>query len=195
MQKIVLASHNTGKIKEFQRLLAGLSIEIIPQSELGLTEANEPFPTFVENALAKARHASQATDLPVLADDSGLCVEALKGAPGVLSARYGGTPKSDANNNAMLLHTLKDQPNRRAYYYAVLVLVRYTDDPQPLIAEGRCDGEILTSPLGDGGFGYDPLFWVPSLGKSVAQLTAEEKSTISHRGQAVHALIAQLGIR
>ena len=192
MQQIVLASNNVGKIQEFQRLLAGLQIQIIPQSEYGVTEALEPFHTFVENALAKARHASRATGLPALADDSGLCVAALNGAPGVLSARYGGIPKSDAKNNMALLQALDNEVDRRAYYYAVLVLVRHADDPQPIIADGRCEGEILKEARGVGGFGYDPLFWIPALERSAAELSAEEKSAISHRGKALRTLIQKL---
>lgn len=192
MQQIVLASNNVGKIQEFQRLLAGLQIQIIPQSEYGVSEAEEPFHTFVENALTKARHASRVTGLPALADDSGLCVAALQGAPGVLSARYGGIPKSDAKNNATLLQALGNEVDRRAYYYAVLVLVRHADDPQPIIADGRCEGEILKEARGTGGFGYDPLFWIPTLARSVAELSAEEKSAISHRGKALRTLIQKL---
>ncbi len=192
MQKLVLASNNAGKLKEFAHLLAPAGFEIIPQGQLGVPEAEEPHATFVENALAKARHASRLTGLPALADDSGLCVSALGGAPGVYSARYAGEPKSDARNNAQLQTAMAGQPDRRAYYYAVLVLVRHADDPQPLIADGCCHGEILDQPQGEGGFGYDPLFWLPSFGKTVAQITAEEKALISHRGKALRTLLSQL---
>ena len=192
MQQIVLASHNAAKIKEFQRLFAKLNIEIIPQAKLDVPETEEPFMTFIENALLKARHASQLTGLPALADDSGLCVAALHGAPGVHSARYAGEPKSDARNNAQLLHALVGQADRRAYYYAVLVLVRHANDPQPIITEGRCEGEILTVARGEGGFGYDPLFGLTSLGRSMAELSAEEKSAISHRGKALDTLLKKL---
>ena len=191
-QRIVLASNNAGKVKEFNHLLAPFDFEVIPQGELGVPECPEPFATFVENALAKARHAAQFTGLPALADDSGLCVHALGGVPGVLSARFAGEPKSDARNNEKLLAEMQDKTDRRAWYYAALVLVRSVQDPQPLIADGVCTGEILTAPLGDGGFGYDPLFWRADLQKSVAQLSAAEKSTISHRAKALQKLISQL---
>jgi len=192
MKKLVLASNNAGKVKEFQRLLGALAIEVIPQGQLGVGEAEEPHATFVENALAKARHAAAATGLPALADDSGICVPALGGAPGVYSARYGGEPKSDARNNQKLVADMTGHADRRAFYYAVLVLVRTADDPRPLIAEGRFDGELLAEPRGEGGFGYDPHFWVPALGKTVAELTPEEKNPISHRGQALAALLDKL---
>lgn len=192
MQQIVLASNNTSKINEFQRLFAAQDIHIIPQRELGVPEVKEPFMTFVENALLKARHASKVTGLPALADDSGICVYALQGAPGVLSARYAGEPKSDARNHAQLLQALIGQTDRRAYYYAVLVLVRHAEDPQPLIADGRCEGEILPAAQGEGGFGYDPIFWIPSLARSVAELSVDEKSVISHRAKALRVLIEKL---
>ncbi|HSC81063.1 MAG TPA: RdgB/HAM1 family non-canonical purine NTP pyrophosphatase [Chitinolyticbacter sp.] len=191
-RRIVLASNNAGKLKEFAKLFATLDIEIVPQAELGVSEADEPHHTFVENALAKARHAARATGLPALADDSGICVSALGGAPGVYSARYAGEPKSDARNNERLLAELANQADRRAWYYAALVLVRHADDPQPLIADGVCLGEVLTAPQGDGGFGYDPLFWLPQFGKTVAQITPDEKAQVSHRGHALRALIAKL---
>lgn len=192
MHKLILASNNAAKIKEFQALLSPLSINIIPQSELNVPEVEEPFTSFIENALLKARHASKMTGLPALADDSGLCVRALQGAPGVYSARFAGEPKSDANNNAKLLHTLADTTDRFAYYYAVLVLVRSFDDPQPLIADGLCAGEILTHPQGSGGFGYDPIFWIPDLERSAAELSFAEKNTIGHRGKALRALLGKL---
>ncbi|MBV8465409.1 MAG: RdgB/HAM1 family non-canonical purine NTP pyrophosphatase [Burkholderiales bacterium] len=192
MKRLVLASNNAGKLREFQRLFAELDIELIPQGQLGVSEAEEPHATFVENALEKARHAARATGLPALADDSGICVPALGGAPGVYSARYAGEPKSDARNNAKLVADLATHSDRRAFYYAVLVLVRHADDPRPLIAEGRFDGEVVDAPQGEGGFGYDPHFFVPALGKTVAQLTPEEKNPISHRGRALVALMAKL---
>ena len=198
MNKIVLASNNAKKVKELQSLLAPLGITIITQGELGVPEAEEPHCTFVENALAKARHAAQLTGLPALADDSGLCVEALGGAPGVYSARYAGEPKSDARNNEKLLAELAAFPaaaQRRAHFVCVLVLVRSADDPQPLIAEGECPGEILTAPRGEGGFGYDPLFWLPEFGQSMAELSAEQKNKISHRGQAIARLVERLAPR
>ncbi len=197
-QKIVLASNNAGKVKEFNHLLAQFDFEIIPQGELGVPECPEPFATFVENALAKARHAAAWTGLPALADDSGLCVHALGGAPGVLSARYANDmaqpdqPKSDARNNQKLIAAMNGQTDTRAWYYAALVLVRSAQDPQPLIADGACTGEIIQAPQGDGGFGYDPLFWRADLGKTVAQMSAEEKSSISHRAKALQKLIIQL---
>ncbi|MFC4160145.1 RdgB/HAM1 family non-canonical purine NTP pyrophosphatase [Chitinimonas lacunae] len=192
MKQLVLASNNAGKLREFARLFAQVDIELVPQGQLGVSEAEEPHCTFIENALAKARHASRATGLPALADDSGLCVPALGGAPGVYSARYGGEPKSDARNNEKLLAELGQSTDRRAFYYAVLVLVRSADDPRPLIAEGRIDGVLLYAPRGEGGFGYDPLFWLPQLGKTAAELTPEQKNPISHRGRALAALLARL---
>lgn len=192
MQKIVLASNNAGKLREFARLFADYDIELIPQGQLGVTEAEEPHATFVENALAKARHAARITGLPALADDSGICVHALGGAPGVYSARYAGEPKSDARNNEKLVAELAGQTDRRAYYYAALVLVRHADDPQPLIADGCCDGEIIDTPRGEGGFGYDPYFLLPQFGKTVAEISPEQKSLISHRGKALRELAGKL---
>ena len=192
MKKIVLASNNAGKLREFARLFADLDIELIPQGQLGVGEVEEPHATFVENALEKARHAARVTGLPALADDSGICVHALGGAPGVYSARYAGEPKSDARNNEKLITTLAGQANRRAYYYAALVLVRHADDPQPLIADGFCDGLIVDTPAGEGGFGYDPHFFLPQFGKTVAEISAEEKSLISHRGKALRELVGKL---
>lgn len=192
MKQLVLASNNVKKLKELGALLLPLGIELIPQGQLDIPEAEEPFPTFVENALAKARHASRLSGLPSLADDSGLCVRALGGAPGVLSARYAGEPRSDARNNAHLLEALSDQTDRGAHFVSVLVLVRHADDPQPLIAEGNWHGEILVTPRGEQGFGYDPLFWVPATGQSVAEMTAEVKNASSHRAIAMQKLLAQL---
>ena len=191
-QRIVLASNNAGKVKEFNLLLAPFDFEVIPQGDLGVSECAEPFATFVENALAKARHAAAITGLPALADDSGLCVHALGGAPGVYSARFAGEPKSDARNNEKLLAEMAAHKDRRAWYYAALVMVRSEHDPQPLIADGVCVGEIMPAPQGDGGFGYDPLFWRADFKKTVAQLSSDEKSLISHRAQALQKLIAQL---
>jgi XTP/dITP diphosphohydrolase len=161
------------------------------QSELGISEAEEPHVTFVENALAKARHVAQLSGLPALADDSGVCVPALGGAPGVLSARYAGEPKSDARNNQKLIHDLSTHEDKSAYFYCVLVYLRHAQDPQPVIAEGRWDGEIIATPRGENGFGYDPHFWIASLNKTAAELSAEEKNQLSHRGQALRALIAK----
>ena len=192
MKKLVLASNNAKKMKELNALLAPLGFEVIPQGALGIPEAEEPHCTFVENALAKARHAAQLSGLPALADDSGLCVEALGGAPGVYSARYGGEPKSDARNNEKLLVELAGQANRRAHFACVLVLVRTADDPQPIIAEGNWSGEILTALRGAEGFGYDPLFYVPAYNQTAAELDAAVKNQCSHRAQAMQQLIARL---
>ena len=192
MKKLVLASNNAKKMKELNALLAPLGFEVIPQGALGIPEAEEPHCTFVENALAKARHAARLSGLPALADDSGLCVAALGGAPGVYSARYAGEPKSDARNNEKLLAELGENCNRAAHFVSVIVLVRHADDPQPLIAEGEWHGEILLAQRGEGGFGYDPMFYLPAFDKTAAELDAETKNSISHRGQAMQQLIARL---
>jgi XTP/dITP diphosphohydrolase len=193
MQKLVIASNNPGKLREFQFLLQPLGIEVLTQAQLGIPEAEEPHITFIENALAKARHVSRLSGFPALADDSGICVAALNGAPGVLSARYAGdNPKSDQRNNDKLLQEMLGIKDRRAHYYCVLVLLHHADDPQPLIAEGEWHGEIAHEERGDGGFGYDPLFWLPSLNKMSAELTRDEKHAISHRGKALRALLDKL---
>jgi XTP/dITP diphosphohydrolase len=192
VKRLVLASSNPGKVREFRELLAPLDFEVVPQGELGVAEAEEPHYTFVENALAKARHASRHTRLPALADDSGICVAALDGEPGVHSARFAGEPKSDQRNNEKLVALLKDQPDRRAHYYCVVVLVRHADDPEPLIAEGRWYGEVIATPRGSGGFGYDPYFLLPDLGRTAAELSPDEKHAVSHRGKALRRLIALL---
>lgn len=195
MNKLVIASNNPGKLREFQFLLLPLGIEVLTQAQLGISEAEEPHITFIENALAKARHVSRASGLPALADDSGICVEALDGAPGVQSARYAGdNPKSDERNNQKLLQDMQGVTDRRAHYYCVLVLVRHADDPQPLIAEGEWHGEIAHEEKGDGGFGYDPLFWLPEFGKMSAELSRDEKHTISHRGKALVVLLEKLKV-
>ncbi|MBK1891745.1 RdgB/HAM1 family non-canonical purine NTP pyrophosphatase [Undibacterium sp. 14-3-2] len=191
-KKIVLASNNQGKLKEFYQILSPLGVELYSQSEFDVPEADEPFFTFVENALAKARHASKLTGLPALADDSGICVNALQGAPGVFSARYAGEPKSDSRNNQKLIADLQNKADKSAYYYCVLVLVRSEHDPQPVIADGIWNGEIVASARGENGFGYDPHFWIPSLNKTVAELSAEQKNQLSHRGQALRALFEKL---
>ncbi len=191
-QPLVLASNNRGKLAEFSQLLAPLGFALRTQGELGIAEAEEPHATFVENALAKARHAARASGLPALADDSGICVPALGGAPGVLSARFAGEPKSDAANNRKLVDSLATQADKSAYYYCVLVYLRHADDPQPVIAEGRWNGQIIAEPRGSGGFGYDPHFLLPELGKTAAELSAEDKNRQSHRGQALQALIRKL---
>jgi len=195
MQKLVIASNNPGKLREFQFLLQPLGIEVLTQAQLGITEAEEPHATFVENALAKARHVSRLSGLPALADDSGICVTALGGEPGVLSARYAGDdPKSDQRNNEKLLQDMQGVADRRAHYYCVLVLLHHADDPQPLIAEGEWHGEIAHEERGDGGFGYDPLFWLPEFGKTSAQLEREQKHAISHRGKALRVLLEKLKV-
>ena len=190
--KLVLASSNPGKLREIGAVLAGCAI--VPQSVLGIADAEEPHCTFLENALAKARHASRAGGLPALADDSGLCVDALAGEPGVHSAYYAGREGDraarDARNNAKLLSVLES--DRRAYYACVMVLVRHPEDPRPLVAEGIWRGEIARAPRGANGFGYDPLFFVPSLGKTAAELAPEHKNRISHRGIALQKLLALL---
>jgi len=190
--KLVIASGNKGKLREIQHILAPLQIEIIPQSLLNVPECDEPFCTFIENALAKARHASKYTGLPALADDSGLCVDALQGTPGVLSARYAGAPKSDEANNQKLLQVMANEKNRHAHFYCVMVLVRHENDPEPLIAEGQWAGEILSDYRGSDGFGYDPLFLDAKTGKTVAELPLEIKSRISHRGHAMAKLLQKL---
>jgi len=192
MQKLVIASGNPGKLREMHQLLQPLGIAVVPQSEFNVPEAEEPYVTFIENALAKARHASRLTSLPALADDSGICVNALDGAPGVLSARYGGEPKSDQRNNEKLLQAMNGCKDRLAHYYCVMVLVRYANDPQPLIAEGIWPGEILQAPRGDGGFGYDPIFLDSKTEKTGAELPLEIKNRISHRGQAMAKMLHQL---
>jgi XTP/dITP diphosphohydrolase len=195
LKKVVLASNNAGKLREFAALLGAAGIELIAQGELNVPEAEEPHPTFVENALAKARHAAKLTGLPALADDSGLCVRALRGAPGVYSARFAqlaGGEKSDAANSARLVDELRDASDRRGYYYCVLALVRHADDPEPLIAEGRWHGEILDAPRGGHGFGYDPYFYLPSLKASAAELEPAVKNASSHRAIALRQLLARL---
>jgi XTP/dITP diphosphohydrolase len=189
---IILASNNAGKLKEFSELLAPVGFDLRTQGEFNVPEAEEPYSTFVENALEKARHAARITGLPALSDDSGVCANALGGAPGVLSARYAGEPKSDARNNQKLIADLAAHADKSAYYYCVLVLVRHANDPQPVIAEGRWDGKIVATPRGQGGFGYDPHFWLPTLGKTAAELSAVEKNRLSHRGQALRMLVEKL---
>lgn len=197
-EKLVIASGNKGKIREIAHLLAPLNIEVLPQSEFNVPECPEPHGTFIENALAKARHASQHTGLPALADDSGLCVDALQGAPGVISARYAGPQPAgslltqDERNNDKLLTVLSRESDRRAYFYSVLVLVRSPQDPQPIIADGMWLGEILREFRGSEGFGYDPLFMDLETRKTVAELPLEVKSKMSHRGQALVKLLQVL---
>ena len=194
--KIVLASNNAKKLRELDEILAPLGWELIPQGQLGVAECDEPHCTFVENALEKARHASRLTGLPALADDSGLCVEAFGGAPGVQSARYAqetpDQPKSDARNNAKLLAELGERPDRNAHFVSVIVFVRHAEDPQPVIAEGEWHGEILAAERGSAGFGYDPLFYICELDQTSAELSAAEKNRRSHRGQALARLLERL---
>lgn len=192
MQKLVIASGNAGKLREIRHLLEPLGIEVLPQSAFNITEVEEPYCTFVENALAKARHASKLSGLPALADDSGICVNALNGGPGVYSARYAGEPKSDARNNQKLVDVLRNQPDHKAHYYCIMVLVRHADDPQPIIADGAWHGEITLEPRGEGGFGYDPYFFLPDLGKTGAELPMEQKNQTSHRGKALARLAERI---
>ena len=198
LSKVVLASGNAGKLREFNALFSRLNIELISQGSLNIPDAPEPHPTFVENALAKARHASLLSGLPALADDSGICVAALNGEPGIHSARYAqgnDGSRSDAANNQKLVEALKGVTDRRAWYVALLVLVTRPDDPQPVIAECMWPGEIIDSPRGDNGFGYDPYFYLPDQHCTAAELSSEIKNQISHRGQAMQLLIHQLHAR
>jgi XTP/dITP diphosphohydrolase len=200
VNKLVLASSNPGKLREIEALLAPLGIEVVPQSRLGIADAEEPHATFVENALGKARHASRKSGLPALADDSGICVRALGGEPGVQSARFAAEgaetgldrAQLDARNNAKLVRLLAGQPDRRAHYYCVVVVVRRPDDPEPMIAEASWAGEIVDRPRGENGFGYDPHFLLPALGKTSAELEPGQKNLVSHRGKALRRLIARL---
>jgi len=191
--RLVIASSNEGKLREFRTLLEPLGIEVIAQSALGIADADEPHATFVENALAKARHASAAAALPALADDSGLCVRALGGAPGVQSARYAGEPKSDARNNAKLIAALQGIADRHAHYTCVLVLMRHAGDPEPIVVDGSWHGRIVDTPRGAGGFGYDPHFEDAATGMTGAELPRARKNELSHRGKAMRALIDKLG--
>lgn len=199
MSRLVIASNNPGKLREFTALLAPLGIDTIGQRELGIAEAEEPHQTFIENALAKARHASAACGLPALADDSGLCVDALGGAPGVRSARYAepdgppaGRNMQDERNNAKLIAVLAPHGDRRAHYVCALVLLRSADDPEPIVATGRWPGMIIESPRGANGFGYDPYFLLPELGMTAAELDVDTKNRISHRGLALRRLADEL---
>ena len=195
MKQLVLASNNPGKLREFAALLATVDFEVLPQAHFNVPEAEEPHGTFVENAIAKARHAAKLTGLPALADDSGICVEALGGAPGVYSARFAGEPKSDARNNEKLIADLAGKRDRRAHYYCILVFVRHADDPQPIIAEGEWWGEIVDTPRGANGFGYDPYFWLSAFGCTAAELPSTQKNAISHRGIALAKLMERLKSR
>lgn len=198
-KKLILASNNAKKLRELQALIAPLGIELVAQGSLGISEAEEPHVTFVENALAKARHAAREGQGPAIADDSGLCVRALGGAPGVRSARYavdaGRIPEGagreliDPANNAWLLDQMRAQPHRQAHFTCLLVGVRHADDPEPLIAEGHWAGELLHAPQGEHGFGYDPLLWLPTHQQSAAQLAPEVKNSVSHRALACQRLL------
>ena len=195
MKKLVLASNNAGKLREFQALLTPLHFEVIPQGQLGIPSCEEPFQTFVENALAKARHACAASGLPALADDSGICVQALGNRPGVLSARFAGELANDEANNQLLITSLQGISNRAAHYVCALVLVNSADDPEPLIVQTRWNGVIVDQAQGSNGFGYDPYFFLPEMQMTAAQLDPAQKNAISHRGQALRELIAQLNMR
>ena len=197
--KLVLASSNPGKLREISAVLSPLGIEVVPQSLLGIADAEEPFRTFVENALAKARHAARLANLPALADDSGICAHALGGEPGVHSARYAATEgvmlardEQDRRNNLKLVQELRDRPDRSAHYHCVIVLVRHADDPEPVIAEGSWSGQIIARPRGENGFGYDPHFLLPDLGLTAAELASDQKNLASHRGKALRRLMARL---
>jgi XTP/dITP diphosphohydrolase len=192
MQKLVLASNSAGKVREFTALFAPLGIAIIPQGDLGIAAAEEPYFTFIENALTKARHASQESNLPALADDSGICIAALDGKPGVRSARYSGLDSSDASNNAQVITELRGIADRRAHYVCALVFIRHALDPEPVIVQTQWHGEFMDAPRGNAGFGYDPHFFIPALGKTAAELDPAEKNKISHRGQALRQLLAIL---
>lgn len=191
MKKVVLATGNAGKVRELASLLADFGLDVVAQTELGVDSADETGLTFIENAILKARHAAQVTGLSAIADDSGLAVDALGGAPGIYSARYAGEEATDQQNLEKLLVALKDVPDaqRQAQFHCVLVYLRHAEDPTPLVFHGSWDGIIIRTPAGEGGFGYDPIFYVPSEGKTASQLSREEKSAISHRGQALKLLL------
>ena len=195
-KKIVLASNNAGKVKEFNALLSPLGIEVIPQGLLGIPSCEEPYPSFVENAITKARHASKLSGLPALADDSGICVNALGGLPGVLSARFALSDQkkdpTDTDNNELLIQKLSGIHDRSAHFTCTLVFLNSATDPEPLIAVGHWQGEIIEKPQGLSGFGYDPIFWVPALNKTAAQMSPEEKNAVSHRGEALRGLLTDL---
>lgn len=199
LDRLVLASSNPGKLREIESVLAPMGIEVIPQSGLGIQDAEEPFRTFLENALTKARHAARQSRLPALADDSGICVNALGGEPGVHSARYAavaGEPlardEQDRRNNLKLSAELRGHEDRRAHYYCVIVMVRHAEDPQPLIAEGSWNGRIILEPRGENGFGYDPYFLLPDLNLTAAEIDPAQKNLVSHRGKALRRLMARL---
>lgn len=192
IERLVLASNNARKASELAALLAPLGIEVLPQSVFDVPEAEEPHSSFIENAIAKARNAAVHSGLPAIADDSGLCVAALGGAPGVHSARFAGEPRSDARNNALLIERLDGIHDRSAFFYCAVALLRHTDDPCPLIADGEWHGQILVAPRGENGFGYDPLFYLPDMEQTAAELESQLKNTLSHRGAAMRHLLARL---
>lgn len=194
MQKVVLATGNPGKVRELADLLSAFGLDIVAQTELGVESAEETGLTFIENAILKARHAAQITGLPAIADDSGLAVDALGGAPGIYSARYAGEDASDRQNLDKLLHVLAEVPDgqRQAQFHCVLVYLRHAEDPTPLVFHGSWAGEITRAPAGAGGFGYDPVFFVPESGKTAAELTKAEKGAVSHRGKALTLLLEAL---
>ena len=194
MKKIVIATNNEKKLNEIETILGDLNIQVIPQSHFKIGESEEPFNTFIENALIKARYASEKTGLPAIADDSGLCVDILGGKPGIYSARFSGSPKSDENNNLKLLEVLKDKNKRKAHYYCAIVFIKSPNDPQPIIAEGIWQGEILEIPRGKNGFGYDSIFLDYKTDLSAAELSANIKNKISHRGQALQKIKQKLKI-
>ncbi len=189
LKQLVLASNSAGKLREFTALFAPLGIAIIPQGDLGIAAAEEPYFTFVENALAKARHASKESNLPALADDSGICITALDGRPGVRSARYAGEEASDTQNNAKVIAELRGLSDRSAHYVCALVFIRHALDPEPIIVQTQWHGELIDAPQGSAGFGYDPHFYLPALGKTAAELDPAEKNKMSHRGQALRNLL------
>ena len=195
MNKLVLASGNKGKLREFNALFGRRSIEVIPQTALNVTQAEEPYDTFLENALAKARNAARQTGLPAMADDSGITAEALNGEPGVKSARWAGEHGNDADNNAKLVKALAGVSDRRAHYTCVLVAVKSATDPEPIVVDARWDGEVIDEPRGTGGFGYDSYFLVPEFGRTAAELTPEEKNDVSHRGRAMRLMLEEIADR
>lgn len=194
MKQIVLASNNNGKIREFNAIFNNIGIEIIPQSQFNVPEVDEPYFTFIENALHKARHCSKYTKLPVLADDSGVCVNSLNGNPGVFSARYAGESTNSSNNNLKLIDELKSFTDKSAYYYCLLILIRHHNDPQPIIADGILIGEIIDTPKGSNGFGYDPHMFLIKYNKTVAELSNTEKNLISHRFNAIQELVRKIDL-
>ncbi len=193
--KLVLASDNKGKLREFNALFASRNIEVVSQGSLGVAPCEEPYCTFLENALAKARNASRRTGLPAMADDSGIMAHALVTEPGVHSARYAGKQGDDAANNAKLVARLADKTDKSAHYTCVLVAVRSSEDPDPIVVEGCWYGEITDEPRGTGGFGYDPYFYLPQQGCTAAELSAEQKNAVSHRGKAMRLMLKEIGER